>query len=443
MSVVVDLVVSAKWILPIVPEDTVLEDHSIVVHESKIVAIAPTDAVLKEYQPSSFHDLRDNQVLMPGFVNAHTHTPMTLLRGFVDNVELMDWLENYIWPAEGKYVKEDFIRDGTELAIAEMIRSGVTCFIDMYFFPGVTAEVVDRMGVRAGVSVPVLQFPTPWSQNETECLAKGTVELLDKFASHPRVQTLLAPHAPYTVSDEGFKAVVKLAKERDLRIHTHLHETNFEVSSPPERPMKRLGEIGVLGPKTIVAHMVHLTPEEIDQAAKADLQVVHCPSSNLKLASGLCPVSELLAAGINVALGTDGAASNDDLDIRSEMKCAAFVSKLRAESPVALPAGKILQMATLNGARALGLEKDIGSLEVGKRADFVAVQLKNAPVFDVVSNLVYCGTNHVTSVWVDGKPLMIGSKLVGMDEAALMEKGNEWASKIEVPRPKKQKQGGN
>ncbi len=324
----VDLVVSAKWIVPVVPRDVVLEDHSLVVDKGIIVHIGPTSTVLERFAPDEHSDVRDgNHALVPGFVNAHTHSPMTLLRGFVDNVALEEWLQKYIWPAEGQFVNEEYIRDGTELAVAEMVRSGVTTFVDMYFFPAVTAEVVDRMGVRAGISVPVLQFPTPWSQNEADAIAKGTRELLDRYVAHPRIQPLLAPHAPYTVSDDGFRAVVALAKERNLRIHTHLHETNFEVTSPAERPIARLGKLGVLSPKALLAHMVHLTPEEIREVAALGVHAVHCPSSNLKLASGLCPVSELLAAGVNVCLGTDGAASNDDLDILAEMKAAAFVSK--------------------------------------------------------------------------------------------------------------------
>jgi 5-methylthioadenosine/S-adenosylhomocysteine deaminase len=324
----VDLVVSAKWIVPVVPRDVVLEDHSLVVDKGIIVHIGPTAAVLERFHPVEHSDVRDgNHALIPGFVNAHTHTPMTLLRGFVDNVALQEWLEKYIWPAEGRFVNEEYIRDGTELAVAEMVRSGVTSFVDMYFFPAVTAEVVDRMGVRAGISVPVIQFPTPWSQGEADAIAKGTHELLDRYSGHPRIQPLLAPHAPYTVSDDGFRAVVALAKERNLRIHTHLHETDHEVSTPKERPIARLSQLGVLSSKSILAHMVHLTPAEIAEVAALGVHVVHCPSSNLKLASGLCPVSELLAAGVNVCLGTDGAASNDDLDVLSEMKAAAFVSK--------------------------------------------------------------------------------------------------------------------
>ena len=432
---VCDFVVSARWVVPIVPHNVVLENHAVAVSGGKIVALGPSETVVAQYASAPHTDLRaDNHVLMPGFVNSHTHTPMTLLRGFVDNVALMDWLQNYIWPAEGRFVDEEFIRDGTELAVAEMLRSGVTTFLDMYFFPGVTAEVVDRLGVRAGVSVPVIQFPTPWSKNEADALAKGTVELLDKWAGHARVQTLLAPHAPYTVSDEGFVAVVKLAKERGLRIHTHLHETKFEVESVPERPIARLHRLGVLTPGTVLAHMVHLTPEEIAVVASTGAHAAHCPSSNLKLASGLCPVSELMAANMNVCLGTDSAASNDDLDMQSEMKAAAFVSKLRAASPVALPAATILQMATLNGAKALGWADRIGSLEVGKEADFVTVHMRNAPVFDVQANLVYVGTNRVANVWVAGKQLLREGALVGIDEKKLTEKGNSWASKIGAMR---------
>lgn len=395
-----------------------------------IIAIGPTEDIKQSYVATvSTHNL-DNQVLMPGFVNGHCHTPMTLLRSYVDNVELMDWLQKYIWPAEAQYVTEDFVRDGTELAVAEMIRSGCTTFLDMYFYPGTTADVVDRMGVRAGISVPVLQFPTMWSKDEEDALRRGALELLDRFANHPRVTPFLAPHAPYTVSDAGYKRVLQVAEERNLRIHTHLHETNFEVTSVPVRPMERLDALGLLGPKTVCAHMCHLTSEEIALAAKRGISVVHCACSNLKLASGLCPVKELLEAGVNVCLGTDGAGSNDDLDVKSEMKNAAFVSKLRAQSPVALSAVTLVEMATINGARAMGLESQIGSVEVGKQADLISILMRNAPVFNVHSSLVYVQTDVVSNVWVAGKQLLDQGRLVGVDEAALIEKGNAWVKKI-------------
>lgn len=428
--------VHARWVVPVVPRGVVLEHHSMAVRDGRIVGLGPTGEMSGRFRALREQDLKDNRVLVPGLVNGHTHTAMTLLRGFVDNVELMEWLQTYIWPTEGTHVDPGFIQDGTELAIAEMLRAGVTCFIDMYFFPGVTADVVDRMGVRAGLGVPVIQSPTPWSANEAECFAKGRAELIERFLHHPRIQPMVAPHAPYSVSDDGFKGSLALAHEFNLRLHTHLHETKFEVESPAERPIARLSKMGILTPKTVLAHMVHVNPEEISQMAQLGVHVVHCPSSNLKLASGLAPVADLLAAGVNVCLGTDGAASNDDLNVGSEMKCASFVSKLRAQSPVALPAWTLLEMATINGAKALGWESRIGSLEVGKEADFVAIHLRNAPIFDVASTLVYVGTNVVTDVWVAGKQLLDGGKLVGIDESLLTKKGNAWAEKIAVPTKK-------
>ena len=265
MAEAVDLVVQAKWVVPM-RGGAVLEDHAVAVRGGRIVAVGPK-ASLASLEARERRDL-GHQVLLPGLVNAHTHSPMTLLRSYVDNVELMDWLQNYIWPAEGRHVDEHFIRDGTELAVAEMIRAGVTCFADMYFFPGVTADVVDRMGVRAGVGVPIINAPTPWAKTEAECVSKGTTELLDRFKNHDRIKPMMAPHAPYTVTDEGFTSAVKLAKERNLRLHTHLHETEFEVSSPPERPLARLGRLGMLSKETLLAHMVHLTDEEVEQVAK-------------------------------------------------------------------------------------------------------------------------------------------------------------------------------
>lgn len=387
-----------------------------------------------------------------------------LTRGVVDNVELMDWLQNYIWPAEATHADAEFVRDGTELAIAEMIRSGVTCFLDMYFFPGETAAIVERMGVRAGISCPVIRVPTRWANGEEECLRRGAEELLDRYANSARVRPMLGPHAPYTVSDDGYLKAASEARRRKISMTTHLHETAWEAelsevvattttegggesnkndknnnennTDKPRRPFGRLRQLGVLGPDMVVAHMCHLNDEEVSQCAQLQLHVVHCPSSNMKLCSGSCPVRQLLDAGVNVCLGTDGASSNDELSIRSEMKCAAFVAKQKQHSAVALSAREIVRMATLNGARALRWDHAIGSLEVGKQADIVSVWMRNSPVHDVWSQLVYVGTNPVTHVWCSGQALLHEGHLVNVDEQSLMQRGNEWAKKIKIQKKK-------
>lgn len=298
-----DVIVHARYVVPVVPRGAVLENHALVMRGGVIVALAPSEQVRATFTAPVVHELTQH-VLTPGFVNAHTHAPMALMRSYVDNVELMDWLQNYIWPAEGKFVDATYVRDGTELAVAEMVRAGVTAFLDMYFFPATTADVVDHMGVRAGVGVPVLQSPTPWASGEEDALAKGRAQLIEKYRDHPRVKPFLAPHAPYTVTDAGFAHVVELSKQLRVPINTHLHESEFEVTSVPVRPMERLHTLGVLGPSTVVAHMCHLTADEIALAAKLGVNVVHCPSSNLKYGCVLvlfCFCSQLFAQGLRRA----------------------------------------------------------------------------------------------------------------------------------------------
>jgi 5-methylthioadenosine/S-adenosylhomocysteine deaminase len=348
-------------------------------------------------------------VLVPGFVNAHTHAAMVLMRGMSDDLALMRWLEEHIWPAEGKHVSPRFVREGTALACAEMLRGGITCFNDMYYFPEAALEAALEAGMRAALGLIVIEFPTAYASDPADYLRKG-LALRDRFREHPLVSFCFAPHAPYTVSDATFRQVATLAAELDVPVHVHVHETEHEIersiAEHGVRPLERLRRLGLVEPGLIAVHAVHLDESEIELLARHGTSVAHCPSSNLKLASGFAPVEALRKAGVNLCLGTDGAASNNRLDLHTEMRTAALLAKAVARDAQALPAHAALRAATLGGARALGLAGRIGSIEPGKRADLTAVALRGpelSPCYDPVSHLVYAaGREHVTHVWVDG-----------------------------------------
>lgn len=432
----VDTLIHARWVIPVEPEGTVLDRHSIVIHHGRILSVLPTAQARELYCGAATHELGEHAVI-PGIVNAHTHVAMNLFRGLADDLPLMDWLNNHIWPAEGEWVAQEFVHDGTQLGMAEMLKGGVTCFNDMYFFPDVTARAAAQAGMRAGVGLVLFDFPTMWGSGPDDYVSKG-LALLDEYRHHPLIRTTFAPHAPYTVSDTPLERVRTLADELDVPVHMHVHETADEVSHGitvhGDRPLARLDRLGITSPRLIAVHMTQLTDEEIATFAERGSHVVHCPESNLKLASGFCPVQKLLAAGVNVALGTDGAASNNDLDMFCEMRTAALLGKAVAGDAAAVSAAQTLRMATLNGACALGLESEIGSLWPGKSADVTAVYLgdvETLPVYHPVSQLVYAtGRDKVTDVWVAGKHLLANRQLTTLDEAALRARAREWQMKI-------------
>ena len=431
-----DLIVSARWIIPIAPADTVLEHHAVVVCDGCIVSIEPAARARQKYRASQNIDL-PTHVVMPGLINAHGHAAMTLFRGLADDFPLMTWLQDYIWPAEGQFVSEEFVRDGVELAIAEMLRSGTTCFSDMYFFPGVTADVAHRLGMRAQITFPVFDMPSPWGSNAEDYLHKG-LALRDAYKHSQYVSIGIGPHAPYTVGDESLKRVLTYAEELDLPLQIHLHETAFEVNDAVSRtglrPIQRLHALGLLSPRLQCVHMTALDDDDIALLAQTGAHVVHCPESNLKLASGFCPVHKLQQAGVNVALGTDGAASNNDLDLFSELRTAALLAKAVSGDATALPAHAALRMATLNGARALGQEARIGSLEAGKQADFIAVNLDTleaAPLYDAASQLAYTNVApHVSHVWIAGNCLLEQRELTQMNAAELKARAQTWKERL-------------
>ena len=432
----VDALIHARWIIPVEPEGSVLEHHALAVHHGRIAALLPSEEAKRRYQPGETLDL-PRHVIIPGLVNAHTHAAISLLRGVADDLPLRQWLEDHIWPLEHRWISPEFVRDGTELAMAEMLRGGVTCFNDMYFFPEAAAQAIHESGLRASLGMVVFDFPSPWGSGPEDYLHKG-LTLRDRYKNDPLLSFMFAPHATYTVSAPWLKKVRALADELDLPVHTHLHETADEVAQSVKehgkRPLARLLELGLFTPSLLAAHMTQLTEEEIAETARCDVSVIHCPSSNLKLASGFCPVAKLVKAGVNVALGTDGAASNNTLDMFTEMRTAALLAKGVAGDAAALPAAKALSLATLNGARALGLDSDIGSLTPGKWADLTAVDLGMAetqPVHHPLSALVYAADRRqVSDVWVAGKRLLKGGVPTRMDLADTLQKAETWRRRL-------------
>ena len=432
----VDLLIEARWVVPVEPHAVVLEEHAVAVHEGRIVGILPIADARAAFAPRERVELPEH-VLIPGLVNSHTHNPMTLLRGLADDLPLMVWLQQHIWPAEAKVLGPEFVRDGVELAVAEMLRGGTTCANENYFFPDVIGATYRRMGFRAVVGLPVIEFPTAWAASQDEYFARAT-EVHDSFQGSGLVTTAFAPHAPYTVSDASFERIRVLSDQLDIPVHLHLHETAQEVEDARARdglrPFQRLQKLGIVNDRLIAVHMTQLTDGEIAACAADGVSVVHCPESNLKLASGFCPAQKLRAAGVNLALGTDGCASNNDLDMFGEMRTAALLAKAVAGDAAAFDAGYALRAATLNGARALGLEAHIGSIEVGKQADLAAVRLSDLetqPLYHVASQLVYAtGRHQVSDVWIAGQRRLAGRELVDVDVPAILAKARAWRARI-------------
>lgn len=428
-----DLLLAPRWLVPVEPAGVALEGHALGIRDGLIAWIGPRE---RAPQAREVRELPDC-VLTPGLVNAHGHAAMTLFRGLADDLPLMTWLQEHIWPAEGRWVDEAFVRDGTDLAIAEQLKGGITCFADMYFFPREACDRVHRSGIRAQVAVPLLDFPIPGARTTDEALHL-TIELFGDLRHHPRISVALGPHAPYTVNDENLEKIRVIADQLDAPLHMHIHETAGEVeravAEHGERPLARLARLGLLGPRLQAVHMTQISDDDLALLVESNTSVVHCPESNLKLASGFCPVERLWQAGVNVAVGTDGAASNNDLDLLGETRTAALLAKAVAGSATALDAHRALRMATLNGARALGLEASIGSLEVGKAADITAFDLSGLaqqPVHDPVSQLIYAtGRDCVRHVWVAGHHLLDDRRLTQMDEAALIDTARTWGARI-------------
>ena len=436
----VDTLIHARYVIPVQPSNTCLHSHSIAILDDKIIDILPTTDAQDKYASSNTHDLLSHAV-MPGLINAHGHSPMGLFRGIADDLPLMEWLNDHIWPAEAQWVSEEFVRDGTELSIAEMIRGGTTCFSDMYFFPNISAQVAEKYGMRAQLCCPILDFPTIWGSGPEEYIEKALKLAID-YADSELIDIGFGPHAPYTVSDAPLENIRDLAIEHDIPVQIHLHETQFEVDEALKnnsvRPIKRLQELGLISDKVELqcVHMTALNDEDIEILGSSRAHVIHCPESNMKLASGFCPSAELINKNINVALGTDGAASNNDLDMFGEMRTAALLAKAVSSDASAVTAAQAIEMATINGARALGIEEYTGSLEVGKFADLIAIDMdefNSQPSYDPISDIVYSvASNQVSHSWVNGKLLLENRNLLHMNKQAIVEKAKNWASKIKA-----------
>ena len=437
----IDLLIEARWVIPIEPDGVVLEQHAVAVKGDRIAAVLPIAEARESYAASETIALSEH-ALMPGLVNAHTHNPMTLLRGVADDLPLMTWLKEHIWPVEGAVMGPEFIRDGTELAVAEMLRGGTTCANENYFFPDVIAATYKRLGFRACVGLPVIEFASPWAKTQDEYFERA-LAVHDDLRGESLLTTAFVPHAPYTVSDESFERIRMLSDQLDLPVHLHLMETAQEIADSKRdhglRPMQRLQKLGLVNDHLVAVHMTAVSDAEIATCAEAGASMVHCPESNLKLASGFCPVEKFHQAGVNVAIGTDGCASNNDLDMFGEMRTAALLAKAVAGRADVFSAGTALRAATLGGARAMGLDDRIGSIEPGKQADLTAVRmtgLETMPLYDIVSQLVYAGGRHLVSdTWIAGRRLLANRELTGMDVDALKTKTRAWRERIAKLEP--------
>ncbi|MDP1574107.1 MAG: TRZ/ATZ family hydrolase [Coxiellaceae bacterium] len=432
----IDTLIHARWIVPVVPRNQILEQHSIAIQAGKILDILPTDLAKQNYTAQNTLD-RSSHVVMPGLINTHAHTPMNLLRGLADDLALMDWLNNHIWPAEGKLLSEESVYAGSSLAIAEMLRGGTTLFNDHYFYPNVTARAAIDAGMRACVGLWVGNAPTGWAKDAEECLEKAAIE----FENRPESDLItyaMAPHSPYITSDDHLLKTKTFADKHNLRFHIHLHETQAEIDIDLKqynmRPMERFKKLGLLDDKLIAVHMVQLTDEEIALCAEKKINVSHNPESNLKLGGGFAPIAKLMKAGVNVCLGTDGAASNNDLDMFSELRTAALIAKAVASDPTVCDAMSALEMATINGAKAMGLADQIGSIEKGKMADIIAIDFNHLctqPVFNPISHLAYAVNSlQVSDVFIAGKQLLNKGEFTALDIKKIMHDANQYAKMI-------------
>ncbi|KAF0162363.1 MAG: cytosine deaminase [Rhodocyclaceae bacterium] len=432
----IDLLIRPEWIIPIEPAGVTLSGHALAVRDGRILALLPDEEAMQRFRPQQTLDL-PGQVLLPGLVNLHTHAAMSLLRGYADDLPLMRWLGERIWPAESRHAGPDFVRAGTLLACAEMVRGGITTFNDMYFFPDAAAQAARQIGMRAVLGIVVIEFPTRYAADADDYLAKG-LAIRDASNDDPLLSFCLAPHAPYTVADKTFRTIATLAGQLEIPVHVHLHETCHEIEESLKqhgvRPIERLHRLGLLGPQLIAVHAVHLDAAEIDLLAREACHVAHCPTSNLKLGSGIAPMSAMQSRGLNFGLGTDGAASNNRLDLFHEMRHAALLAKGASQDAEVLDAHRTLEAATLGGARALGLDRRIGSLLPGKAADLCAVRLDEwliQPCFDPASHLVYvAGREQVSHTWVEGKLVMSNGVPTQIGISELLDVAGLWHTRL-------------
>jgi 5-methylthioadenosine/S-adenosylhomocysteine deaminase len=432
-----DTLIAARWCVPVEPAGSVLSEHAVIVTNGSIEDVLPLTEARQRYQPSVTIE-RPDHVLIPGLVNAHTHAAMTLLRGLADDMPLETWLRQAIWPVEKCWISAEMVRDGTELAVAEMISAGVTCFSDQYFFPEIVAETAVELGMRAMVGTPVVDFPTAWARDAAEYLQKGADLVHDPFADHPLISTCYVPHSTSALSDEAFVNLRVMADQLDVPVQIHLHETMAEIDAAMrdtgQRPFQRLATLGLVNSSLLAVHAIHMTDAEIASFAESGVSIAHCPRSNLKLASGIAPVARYRSAGINVALGTDGAASNNVLDMLAEIRLAALLAKVSESDAASVSAADALRMGTIDSARALGLDKRIGSIEPNKSADLTCLdlsRLNSQPVYDVISQVVYtANADQVSDVWIAGKHQLENGRLTHIDRDGLLDRSEEWRERF-------------
>lgn len=433
----VDQIIKARWIITVNSQNEILEDQALLIKEGKITGFVPNSDVGKSVNAKEIIEVSQTHALLPGFVNAHTHAAMNLLRGLADDLTLMDWLQNHIWPAEAKVVSPEFVRAGMRHACAEMLRGGITCFNDHYFFTEAAAQIVDQIGMRAILAECLFTFSVPWSANYQEGLQR-TLKTYEQYKDHELIKIALAPHSPYATNLELLKAVTEISAKHDLLVHIHMHEPTTEVPDyivqHHMRPLKHFEQMGFLSTNWLSVHMCYCNEEDIEILSKHKLSVVHCPESNMKLASNICPVDALLKRGVNVALGTDSAASNNDLDMIGEMRSACFLAKTSTRDPTAVSANDALRMATINGAKALKLDERIGSLEIGKDADMSAIDLSSIetePLYHPVPQIIYAGSRKdISHVWVKGRALLQERELTTIDLNEVRTEIEDWQGKI-------------
>ena len=425
-----------RLLVPVRPRLQVLEHMAVVIEGEHVTGVMPRTEALARYTDATRIELPEH-VLVPGFINMHTHSAMSLLRGYADDLNLQVWLNDHIWPVEKAYLSPGFVHDGAKLAIAEMLRGGTTCFNDLYFFPEVTAAAAVESGMRACIGIPVINVPTTWAANENEYIDKG-LEVSTSWRGEHLVTTLFAPHAPYSVGDSALGRIAELSESLDMRVHMHVLESDWEISESLRQHGKptldRLNDVGLMNERLLAVHMTQLNGTDLEALSRTSVNVIHCPESNLKLGNGICPVARLLEHEINLALGTDGAASNNNLDLLAESRSAALLAKGYAADPCVLNAFQTLEMLTINAARAMGQENLLGSIEAGKLADLCAIRLdslQTTPMYDVVSHLVYAASSQqVSHVWVGGRMLLQDAQFLHMDIGDIMERANDWAMRI-------------
>jgi 5-methylthioadenosine/S-adenosylhomocysteine deaminase len=433
----VDLMISGGTVVTMDAQRTIVEDGAVAIQGDAIVAVGPRAAVESAYAPARTIDAHGALVL-PGFINGHTHAPMTLFRGIKDDVTLDVWLQKYIFPAEAKNVTEDFVRWGTRLAAAEMIRSGVTTYADMYYFEDAIAEETKAAGMRGVLGETIIDFPVPDSPSPAQTLAY-TEKFLQRWKGDALIHAAIAPHSIYTCSQKTLQDAAALARKYHAPILIHVAETKKELADSREKngttPVQYLARIGLLGPDVVAAHCVWVDETDRKILAEHGTGCVHNPSSNMMLASGVAPVPELRAAGVATGLGTDGpAGSNNDLDLMEEMDLAAKLQKVAKMDPQALSAEAVVEMATIDGARALHMEKEIGSLEAGKKADVILISLDEpnaVPMYDVYSQLAYAlKASDVRTVVIGGKVVMRDGKLLTLDEPKILATARDYGRKV-------------